>query len=165
MHEIADRILEQVEQGKLGRRDAVARLVAVAAATFVGGTAGAQPTANAAQPTFRSVGLNHIALRVADVSRSRDFYRKHLGLETLQESKHNCFLAAGKNNFVALFRSDRPGLDHYCYTVEGYRAGDVVERLGSVGLESRRVQNRVYFDDPDGIEVQLASEWGDYPRR
>jgi catechol 2,3-dioxygenase-like lactoylglutathione lyase family enzyme len=160
MHEIADRLIREVESGRLSRREAVGRLVAVAAVAF-GTPSGAAESTAGEEPTYRSVGLNHIALRVTDIPRSREFYQKHLGLKPLQESQHNCFLGAGRNNFVALFRAEQPGLDHYCYTIDDYRAGDVVQTLETAGLNPRRTQNRVYFDDPDGIEVQLAGEWGD----
>jgi len=167
MHETAERIVEAVQQGKLGRREAVGRLVALAAATFVPGatlaSSDAKPESTPA-PSFKSVGLNHIALGVSDVARSRDFYRRHLGLETLRESlPDQCFLAAGGNNFVALFRSSNPGMDHYCYTIEEYDHRKVGDKLEALGLPPKRISNRVYFNDPDGIEVQLASEWGDYP--
>ena len=164
MYESMDRLVKAVEQGQLSRREAVGRLVALAAAAFAGSGAVAQTDAPvAAVPTFQSVGLNHIALRVTDLERSRDFYGRHLGLKPLQESPYNCFMAAGGNNFVAMFRSGRPGMDHYCYTIEGYRAGEVVKTLEGAGLEPERHGNRVYFDDPDGIQVQLADQWGDYP--
>ena len=168
IHE-TETLLAEVQQGKMTRREASRRLLLLAAATF--GAAGSGCAAQGAEagdssgsaPTFQSEGLNHIALRVTDLNRSRDFYGKHLGLKVLRQSSYNCFLAAGANNFVALFRSDSPGLDHYCYTVPNYEAGAVVETLKGVGLEPRRTEDRVYFDDPDGIEVQLASTWGDYP--
>lgn len=162
MHEMADRIVGAVESGRLSRREAVGKLVALAAATFAAGPARAESPPD--RPSFRSVGLNHVALRVTDVERSSAFYREHLGLTPLQGTgPERRFLGAGRNHFVALFRSSKPGLDHYCYTIDDYDAGAVADRLESLGLSPRRTQNRVYFDDPDGIEVQLASEWGDYP--
>lgn len=159
MHDIADRLIREVESGRLSRRDAVGRLVAVAAVAF--GASGGSRAHHGEEPTFESLGLNHIALRVTDIPRSREFYQKHLGLKLLQESQYNCFLGAGENNFVALFRAEQAGLDHYCHTIDTYRAGDVVKKLETAGLSPRRRENRVYFDDPDGIEVQLAGEWDD----
>ena len=164
MYEQVNRLVEAVEKGKLGRREAVGRLVALAAAAFTGGASAlASEKTTAGAPTFRSIGLNHIALRVTDIPRAREFYRTHLGLTVLEESPYNCFMSAGRNNFVAMFRSKKSGLDHYCYTIEDYRPDEVVEKLGAAGLEPERRDDRVYFDDPDGIQVQLASQWGDYP--
>jgi catechol 2,3-dioxygenase-like lactoylglutathione lyase family enzyme len=161
MHEITDRLIREVESGRLSRREAVGRLVALASVAF--GAAGRMSADQSDTPTYQSVGLNHIALQVTEIPRSRAFYQKHLGLKLLSESERSCFLGAGGNNFVALFRSDTAGLDHYCYTIDDYRAGAVVKRLEAAGLGPERRENRVYFRDPDGIEVQLAGEWEDYP--
>ena len=166
MVEIVEGLFEQVERGTISRREAVGRLVAVAAAAFAGGGVGRGAAAaeagatDGAGPTFTSRGLNHLALRVTDVPRSRDFYVRHLGLRVMSESPTNCFLEAGEEHFVALFRADRAGMDHYCHTIDGYDPDDVVARLRAVGIEPRRTANRVYFDDPDGLEVQLAARRG-----
>lgn len=172
MHETTERVLEELERGRLTRREAVGRIVALAAASFAApahATLRDSPPAPAASdsvaPTFRSIGLNHVALRVTDIERSSAFYERHLGLERLSRGPSSAFLAAGTNHFVALFRADLAGLDHHCYTIEDYDPAAVVERLRAVGLTPRRADDRVYFDDPDGLEVQLASRWGDYPGR
>jgi metallothiol transferase len=146
--------LDALQAGRITRREAVLHLGAVVLA-LAGASRTAAVTADASSPTFGAVGLNHLALRVTDVARSRDFYLEHLGLKVVSESDTNCFLGCGKN-FVALFRSDSPGMDHYCYTVPDYSAGDVVERLKSADLNPERHADRVYFDDPDGLTVQLA---------
>jgi metallothiol transferase len=154
MKDSIERTLDALQTGKISRREAVLRLGAVALA--VAGARQVAPAASGAPPsTFNAVGLNHLALRVTDVGRSRDFYLKHLGLKVVTESETNCFLGCGKN-FVALFRSDEPGMDHYCYTVPGYSADDAVTKLNEAGLSPERHSNRVYFDDPDGLTVQLA---------
>jgi hypothetical protein len=161
VYEIADRLVKEVEQGRLGRREAVSRLVAVAAAAFAGSTPLADASTTDAEPTFRAVGLNHIALNVSDVPRSREFYQEHLGLNVLRESASNAFLGVGRHDFVALFRSSKPGMNHYAYTIENYDAARTVERLKEAGLEPERQENRVYFQDPDDLTVQLSPERGD----
>ena len=149
-------IFDDYDEGRLDRRQALARLgAAVAALAAAGGGAAAAP---GEAPTFASRGLNHIALRVREIERSRKFYERHLGLKTTSVTEWSCFMDCGGGNFVALFRGDEPGLDHYCFTVDDYRPGPVVERLKGAGLEPRRRENRVYFDDPDGIELQLAAK-------
>ena len=159
MQDSIEEMVADYDAGRLDRRQLIGRLGAVVAAALV------TRTATPAEPgsTFRSLGLNHIALRVTDVARSRDFYMRHFGHRVLSESDRNCFLAVGENNFLALFRAEQAGMDHYCYTIRDYDPGRAVETLKSVGLQPVRRQNRVYFDDPDGLEVQVASEWGDYP--
>ena len=82
---------------------------------------------------------------------------KHLGLTLARESKSSAFLNCG-HNFVALFRGEVPRMDHYCYSVKDYDAGDAVDRLNDAGLSDiRRTGNRVYFSDPDKLTVQVAA--------
>jgi catechol 2,3-dioxygenase-like lactoylglutathione lyase family enzyme len=153
--DIAERLVEDYERGLLSRRQLVSRLMGLGAALAV-----APGTAEARQgesPTFQATGLDHIALNVRSVPRSRDWYIKHLGLKVTRDGgEENCFLGSGDDFFLTLFRGDSPGLNHYCYAIRGYNADQVVEKLKAAGLKPRREANRVYFPDPDGITVQVA---------
>ena len=91
-----------------------------------------------------------MALNVTDVRRSRDFYQKHLGLPVVR-------LLGLRKNFLALFQNANPGMNHYCIAIEDYEVGTVTAELERQGLDPARCSNRVYFQDPDGIEVQLSS--------
>jgi metallothiol transferase len=154
--------LVDVQSGKISRRDAVLRLGALIA------TASALPVYGSEEKstsTFHATGLNHLALRVSDVQRSRDFYVKHLGLSLMRESSANAFLQCGESNFVALFGGGDPGMDHYCYTIDDYEPGDVIKRLKNEGFDPQRRENRVYFSDPDGLTVQLSGPRDAWPGR
>jgi len=153
MFEHLDRLVSSFESGKITRRELVASLGAFAAAmTGLPHIAGADDKKTA--PTFQTTELNHIALRVTDIPKSRDWYVKHLGL-TVSRDGSPCFLTVG-NHFLALFHSQKAGLDHYCYTIDDYEPGPVVKRLDAAGLKPERHGDRVYFPDPDGLTVQLA---------
>ncbi|PYV16135.1 MAG: hypothetical protein DMG21_12700 [Acidobacteria bacterium] len=104
------------------------------------------------------MGINHIALDVTSVRRSRDFYRRHLGSPVLTESKTDCFLGLGKN-FLTLFERERPAMDHFCIAIENYNVNAVTGELKRQGLNPEQPSgtNRVYFRDPDGLMVQLSS--------
>lgn len=160
MEAVIDGLVRQFEDGRLSRRQLVGGLGALAALAGPAGealAAGASPgPGQGDDSTFQAVGLNHIALQVTDIPRSRDFYVRHLGLTVSRESASSCFLDCGEE-FVALFRSGRPGLAHYCYAIEGYDVAAAADTLRANGLPPRVAGNRVYFDDPDGIEVQLAA--------
>ncbi len=153
--DFADEIVEQFERGQLSRRQLASRLMGLGAALAV-----MQDTAQARQEresTFRATGLDHVALDVRDVRRSRDFYVEHLGLEVIRESgEDNCFLGSGGGFFLTLFRGDNPGLNHYCYAIRDFDADRAEAKLKEAGLKVRRESGRIYFDDPDGIEVQVA---------
>lgn len=143
-------LIDGFERGRVTRRQLIAGLT---------GLVGAAAAARAAPSdrTFTATEINHIALSVTDVTRSREFYQKHLGMTLRSDNTpHSIFLNCG-SDFLALFRADTPEMNHYCYTVEGYDAADAVTRLEAAGLKPRRRSNRVYFDDPDGLEVQVSA--------
>jgi hypothetical protein len=49
-------------------------------------------------------------------------------------------------------------LNHYCYAIKGYDAERADEKLKAAGLKPRKEGNRVYFPDPDGVEVQVTGK-------
>ena len=150
-----DRMLDAYDGGRLSRRTLMLQLTCLLGATA--GVRAAQDTPKPAS-TFTATDVNHIALRVTDVSRSRKFYEEHLRLTLRSDNSPNSvFMNVGEHDFLALFRADKPAMDHYCYTIKGYTAGDAVKRLEAANLDPRRRGNRVYFDDPDGLEVQVSA--------
>ena len=107
------KMINDFEHGRLSRRQLIAYLTGMFAASLgatiafadqQAGRAAPQPADSA--PTFDATDLNHIALNVTDVQRSQKWYQKHLGLKpTGQEG----FLTTGKG-WLALFqgREARP---------------------------------------------------------
>ncbi len=154
MERTIERLVDGLERKELSRREVIRSLTAIAAAS--GAASAPVRAAPRAENTFQAVGLNHIALRVTDVPRSRDFYIRHLGMSVMSESSGSAFLRCG-DEWVALFRGGSPGLDHYCYSVEGYTVTGAAEKLRAEGFQPRTVGNRIYFPDPDGLTVQLAA--------
>jgi metallothiol transferase len=157
MHSLIANLVKQFENGRIDRRQLVAGLGTLVAVAAGGRSAAAQAGGTAS--TFQAVGLNHIALRVTDVLRSREFYQQHLGLKVVRDGgERNCFLTC-KDAFLALFHNETPGMDHYCYSIIDYDVRTAEEKLKAQGFEPRVVRDagRIYFDDPDGLEVQLAA--------
>ncbi|HEY8504689.1 MAG TPA: VOC family protein [Gemmataceae bacterium] len=148
----AERIIEEFERGNLTRRQLAAALLGLGAAA----AGGARAQAPGGGSTFAATGLDHVALDVTDLVRSRDFYVKHLGLKVIREDERAAFLGHGDGFILTLFRAGKPGLNHYCYAIRDYDPGRAVEKLKAAGLKPRREGDRVYFDDPDGIEVQVT---------
>lgn len=146
--------------GHLSRRQLIARLMALGAtAAGVSGVAHAAQPAEAApaEPTFKAESLDHIALNVTDIARSRDWYVRHLGLRVASQDRSSAFLYAGKD-FVALFRAEKPGLHHYSFDIADYNQQAAADRLRKAGLTPKLRGTRIYFDDPDGIEVQVSRQ-------
>lgn len=150
----ADRVVTEFLAGRLSRRQLIARLMAIgAAASGVGHLVRAAGAGNGS--TFRAESVDHVALAVTDVRRSSDWYVRHLGLRVTSESEASAFLNCGKD-FLALFRNDRPGLDHFSFAIPDYDQKEAARRLKAAGLEPKLRGGRTYFDDPDGIEVQVS---------
>lgn len=158
---LADKLVTDFEAGKLSRRQLAARMMGLGAALAMLDETRAQetdaPAAKTERPTFQARGLHHIALDVTDVPRSRDFYMQHLGLRVMRGDDNALFLGADRDFFLTLFRAEKPALDHYCYAIDDYTAESAVEKLRAAGLVPRREGGRVYFPDPDGLTVQVAS--------
>lgn len=162
MHtDLAEKLVNDFECGRITRRQLTARLLGLGAAmATLHNQSPAQEvaTSNAVQiePTFRATGLDHIALDVTDVARSNEWYGQHLGLRVIRGDDNASFLGADRDFFLTLFRAEQPGLNHYCYRIDNYSADDAMERLAAAKLRPRREGNRVYFPDPDGVTVQVA---------
>lgn len=149
MEHMISRMLASYEQGKVSRRQLVQGLGALTAVT--------RP-ARGTESTFKGMALNHIAIRVTNVGRSRDFYQKQFGLPVIHEEKTNCFLGLGKN-FLTLFQNQKPGLDHFCIAIQDFKPDAVMAELNRQGLKPRRPSgtDRIYFPDPDELEVQISA--------
>lgn len=151
-------MLAQYEDGNISRRQLVAGIGSLVAVLGTPPLLAAGQQEKQTQPTFKATGLNHIALQVTNVRRSREFYVKHLGLSVRRDGgEGNCFLNCGKH-FVALFKSKKAQMDHYCYSIDSYDVDRCEAKLKAEGFEPRvvRPDNRIYFKDPDGLTVQLA---------
>lgn len=162
-HAMTARIVDDFEQGRISRRQMVTRLMGFGAAmASLQGTAWAQAAESAeggtARPMFQATGLDHIALDVTDVARSRQFYQQHLGLSVVRgRGDDSSFLGAeGRDFCLALFRADEPKMNHYCYALEHYDPDSAAARLTAAGITPRRTGNRLYFPDPDGLTVQIT---------
>src|SRR5262245_28425947 len=154
------KLVADFESGKLSRRQLVSSLMRLGAALATLEQAHADGSgALAAQtdgPTFHARGLDHIALDVTEVPRSRDFYAEHLGLSVIRGDDNSLFMGTGNNVFLTLFRAKKAAWNHCCYGIADYSATAAVEKLRAVGIEPIREDDRVYFLDPDGLKVQVA---------
>ena len=149
MHQFIARLLDRYEYGQVSRRQIIEALAALCAAA---------PAGSAADSTFKGVRLNHVAVRVTDIPRAKTFYQELLGLPLISESAGSCFLKLG-DEFLTLFKNQTPGLDHYCIAIENFEPDQVMNQLTKRGLKPRRPKgtDRIYFHDPDGLEVQLSA--------
>ena len=154
MQPIVEQFVDAFTTGKISRRE----LIAAMSGLVVAAAAGNSPVAHGdpAGPTFTPLGLNHIAIRVTDIARSRDFYMKHFGMTVAHEAADNCFLNF-EGGFLTLFKGNEARMDHYCYSIRDFDVKTCAAKLREHGIEPDIQGDRIYFPDPDHLTVQLAS--------
>jgi catechol 2,3-dioxygenase-like lactoylglutathione lyase family enzyme len=118
-------------------------------------------------------GLRHVALRVRDIGRSKDFYRECFGMEIVWEpDPENVYLSSGNDN-LALHAEARDGapadnqqLDHLGFVVENAERVQALEKefrgRGVKIIQPFKVHRdgsaSFYLADPDGIVIQMLYE-------
>jgi len=155
-------LVENFEQKKMTRRELIASLLAATAV-------GAAPTvaAQSSAPVAIGRSMNHVSLSVNDVNRSAEFYNRVLGMEIISRPANGGLnMGLGSESFLGLYNLPNPGgMHHMCIGVDNYDADAMAEKLLDHGIEgdvNRDPANRtsggdqLYFNDPDGIRVQLA---------
>jgi catechol 2,3-dioxygenase-like lactoylglutathione lyase family enzyme len=130
-------------------------------------------------PGFSISGIDHVVLRVRDLSRALEFYRGALGCTVEREQPALGFtqLRAGASLIDLVTTNgplggrrpaaaDGPNMEHFCLAIvpfdeqalrahlaaHGIEAGEGAVRYGAQG-EGRSI----YIEDPDGNRVELKS--------
>ncbi len=163
MQNEVESLVERYEQKTLSRRELVASLIGLAGIFAASPIVVAQQT----RPSALGISMNHVSLSVNDVNRSADFYKRVLGMEIISRPANGGLnMGLGKESFLGLYQFANPGtMHHLCIGVDNYDADVMAERLlehGITGRVGRDPANRtsggdqLYFNDPDGISVQLA---------
>jgi catechol 2,3-dioxygenase-like lactoylglutathione lyase family enzyme len=140
--------------------------------------------AQGGNPPIRITGINHVTLSVSDVRRSADFYQGLFGMPVVsrQGTTVNLQIGAGPQFLgISAAGANAPTINHYCLGVDGFNVDRVTASLAGRGFKktdaaaaasaepmTMRVRIRgpeaggdktgtpeLYFNDPDGIVVQL----------
>ena len=127
---------------------------------------------------IRLTRIGHVALRVANVERSRAFYATLLGFEVVEEDPEHggVFMALeGLSHTIDLFPVDDPrtapaqtpgavGVRHVAFLVDSEQAlKEAYETLQANGVTIVRAidhvsQKSIYFQDPDGNLLEIYYE-------
>ncbi len=110
----------------------------------------------AKEPVCRAQTVNHIAITVSDLQRSRDWYCRMFGLAVIQESADSVLLGFGQSMLV-LRSGPNPGtLSHFMFGIDGYAAPELAARLRAEGLDPQEDSDSFHVRDPDGLNVQVG---------
>jgi len=121
---------------------------------------------------YNNQGLDHVAIGVADVERSRRFYADVLGFERAHEAWDRPVVMAAGESGVAIF--DRHGepavygdappparILHIAFRVdrEGLERAraELAERGLEVEFSDHEISHSIYFTDPDGHRLELTT--------
>ena len=122
---------------------------------------------------LRTQGLDHVAITVEDLSRSRRFYMDVLGLEPKFEEGHEPAFMLSHGSGLALFsRQAYPGsgaegvpdirVMHIAFRVAREVFDRAREELPSLGIDARYEDHgsvhSIYFPDPDGHQIELTTD-------
>ena len=127
------------------------------------------------RPSLR--GLRHLALRVRDLDKARDFYQYVFGMKVVWEpDSQNCYLSSGTDNLALHEAADPAGppqapspsnpLDHFGFIADAPQDVDAwaawAAQNGVTILKAPR-QHRdgsysCYLADPDGNTIQILYE-------
>ncbi len=110
-------------------------------------------------------GIHHLALRVADVERSRAFYGDLLGLPELRRFEEegrlrSVWLQVGEAVLMLESRLRGRGADHGSGHLLAFPVDDLpawTRRLAAAGISVLdRTEHTLYLRDPDGHRVGLS---------
>ena len=145
-----ERMLSDLEQGRMTRRQLAVSLAALAGASAV-------PVALAAPTNFRAVSINHVTVKVPDLHRTSQFYQEFFGMPIKQQSATVHILGVGDSFFgIEQGESKTATVDHYDFGIAAFHADAVRAQLAKRGLKAdSNSQESFKFVDPDGFHVQV----------
>lgn len=119
-------------------------------------------------------GLRHLALRVRDISKAKEFYVKFFGMKVVWEPDlENCYLSSGTDNLALHQVADKiedaeksNPLDHFGFIAETPAAVDNWTqwamqngaRIVKAPRQHRDGSYSCYLADPDGNSIQILYE-------
>ena len=162
MEHVIVEMLQKFEEGKMSRRQLIQSLAMAATAAAAASSA---PAAVGGAP-IKATYLNHVGYRVADYTRTRDWYAEVFGLKVVLDDGMKSALAVGESQVIFHPRQkpDQLPVDHVAFTVAGWDTDKsvrpaVMAEIKRRGIEVKReTECCVHIKDVDGFEVQLGGK-------
>jgi len=165
MKESINQLVSQYESGTLTRRGLLGAIAFLTAPKHL----------QAQGSIFRARSLNHVNIRVADLSRSEAFYSGVLGLPPVREVVGAGYaLDFPSGGFISLCplssqscgvkpNAQQGDIDHFAVGIDNFDANRVEGELRNAGHDQvRNSGSSVFVTDPDGAVVQLSATGHDY---
>lgn len=106
----------------------------------------------------KAVTVNHIAISVSDLQRSRQWYCSMFGLTVIQESEQSVLLRFG-DSMLVLRPDHEPGtISHFMFGIDRFDAARLEASLVAQGLEPQKDSDSFHVRDPDGLNVQVGDK-------
>ena len=160
MKESINELVSQYESGKLTRRGLLGAIAFLTAPNHL----------QAQTSLFRARSLNHVNIRVEDLSRSEAFYTGVLGLPSVREVVGAGYaLDFPGGGFISLCplssstcgvkQNPKKGdIDHFAVGIDNFDADRVEAELKNAGYaQVRNASTSVFVADPDGTMLQLSA--------
>lgn len=122
--------------------------------------------------TLRTTGIDHVNLKVKNLSESIKFWEKLLGFQVLEDMPEIGGAIIGtKEAKLALYeKADlgsvaKQGFSHVCFHIKNFdQAKQFCEDNGIPVLHDGIIvwpkSRSLYIQDPNGYEIELAEVWG-----
>jgi catechol 2,3-dioxygenase-like lactoylglutathione lyase family enzyme len=159
MDAIVSGLLNDFENGRMSRRDLVAKLTMAAAVSAAGMPAVAKAAAPASP--FKALSVNHISYNVADYAKSRDFYAELLGMSVSKDNGKQALLSFGDTILVvrnARTPETKGTIDHIAYAIANWDEAKVKAELERRGHTPRKDNSSWHIKDPDGFDIQIEAD-------
>lgn len=106
---------------------------------------------------FHATSINHLSLTVPDVGQAGAYYARLLGTRIIQDMGERGQMRGLRRNYLALFRGERAGLNHFSPGVDGLDEAGAGATLREHGYEPfERARNIWACLDPDGNQNHLS---------
>ncbi len=108
------------------------------------------------EPVSVAQTVNHVAISVSDLQRSKGWYCRMFGLTVIQESKESVLLGFGESMLVLRPDANPGTISHFMFGIDNYNADELAARLRAEGLEPQKDSDSFHVRDPDGLDVQVG---------
>jgi catechol 2,3-dioxygenase-like lactoylglutathione lyase family enzyme len=153
MESVVSDLMTRFEKGEMSRRELV-RILAMLAA------GGAAPAAAQETLDFKTAGIDHVSIRVSDMGKSIDFYRRMFGFTVVGEDRSQGVVRLGATKITVSLNQGRwaPGtIDHFSIGIPKFTnelgRGYFTAR-GAMPLQGDLAG--FHIKDPDGVSVQIS---------